>query len=66
MNSLYGRFGMEDSFLDITIFDNKKSYLKFIENPAQNIFDEIELGDKIMIKHRSDSKDQQTMLYGNL
>ena len=29
LNSLYGRFGMIDTFPDISIFKNKKSYLKF-------------------------------------
>ena len=57
---------MCDEFIDISNFDSKKSYLNFINNSLENIFDEIELGDKILIKHRSKSKDQQTMLYGNL
>jgi hypothetical protein len=66
MNSLYGRFGMIDLFPDITIFDNKKSYLNFINQHSDDIIDEIELGEKVLIKHRSDLKDQQNMLYGNL
>jgi DNA polymerase type B, organellar and viral len=66
MNSLYGRFGMIDLFPDITIFDNNKSYLNFINQHSDDIIDEIELGEKVLIKHRSDLKDQQNMLYGNL
>jgi DNA polymerase elongation subunit (family B) len=66
MNSLYGRFGMIDLFPDITIFDNKKSYLDFINQHSDDIIDEIELGEKVLIKHRSDLKDQQNILYGNL
>lgn len=66
LNSLYGRFGMIDEFPDITIFNNKKSYLKFIEKHSSDILDVIELGDKILVKHRSENKNQQTMLYGNL
>ncbi len=65
-NSLYGRFGMIDSFPDITIFKDKKSYLKFMKDETQNVFDTIELGDKILVKHRSENKNRQTMLYGNL
>jgi hypothetical protein len=26
LNSLYGRFGMDDNFIDITIFDNFKEF----------------------------------------
>jgi hypothetical protein len=26
LNSLYGRFGMDDNFLDIKIFDNLKDF----------------------------------------
>jgi len=66
LNSLYGRFSMIDSFHDITIFDSKKSYLKFEKSNADDILNVIELGDKILIMHRSEEKDLQTMLYGNL
>jgi DNA polymerase elongation subunit (family B) len=66
LNSLYGRFGMIGSFPDITIFNSKKSYLKFEKSHADEILDVIELGDKILIMHRSEEKDLQTNLYGNL
>jgi hypothetical protein len=66
LNSLYGRFGMIDTFPDITIFNSKKSYLKFEKSHADEILDVIELGEKILVQHRSEEKDQQTNLYGNL
>ena len=65
-NSLYGRFGMIDTFPDITIFKDKKSYLDFMNDETQDIFDTVQLGDKLLVKHRSEDKNQQTMLYGNL
>jgi len=66
LNSLYGRFGMIDSFPDITIFEDRNSYEKFLDNTSIDIFDTIQLGDKTLVKYRSEDKDQQTMLYGNL
>ena len=66
LNSLYGRFGMIDTFPDISIFKNKKSYLKFEKNHSDDILSIQELGEKIMVKHRSENKDLQTELYGNL
>ena len=65
-NSLYGRFGMIDTFPDITIFKNKKSFLKFMNDETQDVFDTVQLGEKVLVKHRSENKNQQTMLYGNL
>ena len=65
-NSLYGRFGMIDTFPDITIFKNKKSFLKFMNDETQDVFDTVQLGEKVLVKHRSEDKNQQTMLYGNL
>lgn len=66
LNSLYGRFGMIDEFPDITIFKDKKSFNEFMKNTNLEVLETIELGDKLLIKHRSDKKNQQTMLYGNL
>jgi hypothetical protein len=57
---------MIDSFPDITIFKDKKSYLNFMKDETQDVLDTIELGDKILVKHRSENKNRQTMLYGNL
>lgn len=66
MNSLYGRFGMIDTFPDITIFENNNSIIKFLEDTSNDIFDTIKLGKKTLVKHRSESKNRETMLYGNL
>jgi DNA polymerase elongation subunit (family B) len=67
LNSLYGRFGMDDSFPDITIFNNLKSLNKFLkEHSEDDILDIIELGDKFLVQYRLIEKDRQTMLYGNL
>jgi DNA polymerase elongation subunit (family B) len=57
---------MIDLFPDITIFDNKKSYIEFINKHSDDILEDIELGDKVLVKHRFEIKDQQNMLYGNL
>lgn len=62
MNSLYGRFGMEDSFPDITVFNNFKTFKAFYNEYNEDIIDFIELGDKILVKHRSENKDQQLLL----
>ena len=66
LNGLYGRFGMIDSFPDITIFDNIKSYENFLKKHSDDVINDKDLGTKIMVQHRSDTKDQQTALYGNL
>nr|YP_009487265.1 hypothetical protein [Russula foetens]AWB36167.1 hypothetical protein [Russula foetens] len=66
MNSLYGRFGMIDEFPDITIFRDKKSFNEFMKNINLEVLETIELGDKLLVKYRSEDKNQQTMLYGNL
>jgi hypothetical protein len=57
---------MDDNFVDIRIFDSQISYKKFVEENSDNIDDIIKLGDKYLVKYRSEDKDQQTMLYGNL
>jgi hypothetical protein len=62
LNSLYGRFGMEDSFAEITIFSNKELYLKFESKHSDDIIDIIELDDKILVKHRSLKSDVNTLL----
>jgi DNA polymerase elongation subunit (family B) len=57
---------MIDSFPDITILNSEKSYSKFMKDHAEEVMKIVELGDKILIQHRSNEKDQQTELYGNL
>jgi len=66
LNGLYGKFGMIDIFPDISIFKDLKSYLTFEKDHSDDIIDIIDLGPNVLVKHRSDEKDQQTMLYGNL
>jgi DNA polymerase elongation subunit (family B) len=61
MNSLYGRFGMEDSFVDVSILNNK-SYEKFELDHSKDIINAINIGDKILVKHRAKSKDVNTLL----
>jgi len=64
MNSVYGRFGMDDNFPDITIFDNQKEYLTFEINHSEEILDIIELDNKILVKHKNFQKEINTMLDG--
>jgi uncharacterized protein YuzE len=57
---------MIDEFPDISIFNNKKAFNEFMKNSNIEVLDTIELDDKLLIKYRSEDKNQQTMLYGNL
>ena len=66
LNSLYGRFGMIDKFPNITIFKDFKFFNKWFKIYNEDVIDFLELGEKILIQHRSDLQDQQTSLYGNL
>ena len=66
LNSLYGRFGMIENFPDIKIFDDFKEFKSFFEAYSDDIINFVELGEKILVKFRSENKDPQTMLYGNL
>lgn len=53
MNSLYGRFGMDDSFNEITIID-KDLLNKFLdEYPTIEIIEMLELDNKYLIKFKS-------------
>jgi len=66
LNSLYGRFGMDDSFPDITIFDSKNLFNTWFSENNENVFGTIELGDKLLVQHRNENKFEHTMLYSNL
>jgi len=55
---------MDDTFPDITIFDSQKEYLVFENDHAEEILDIIELGGKILVKHKSSQKETNTMLDG--
>jgi hypothetical protein len=66
LNSLYGRFGMNDSFPNITIFDTFKEFKLWFKDFSEDVIDFIELGDKVLVQHRSEEQDQYTELHGNL
>ena len=52
LNSLYGRFGMNDNFANITIID-KDFYPDFENKYLDNIVDKIDLGDYLLIFYQS-------------
>jgi hypothetical protein len=54
---------MIDSFPDITIMD-AEHYQKFEKDHAEDIIDIIDLGEKVLIKHRSFQKDVNNILDG--
>jgi hypothetical protein len=66
LNSLYGRFGMKDSFLNITIFNDFKLFKKWFDIHNEDVNDFMELGEKVLVQHRSELLDQKTELYGTL
>jgi DNA polymerase elongation subunit (family B) len=61
LNSVYGRFGMMDSFLNVDIMDIK-TFKKFEKDYAEDINNIVELDGKIMVIHRSSRKVLDTML----
>ena len=61
MNSLYGRFGMDDSFSTFKIV-NKLDYIKFEKEYINSIVDVKELGNKYLIEMQSDLSRLNTML----
>ena len=66
LNSLYGRFGMDDNFISIKVFDSYKEFKNWYEINNENVIDFIEFGNKILVQYNSEDKTQQTELYGNL
>lgn len=66
LNSLYGRFGMDDNFPDITIFDKINYFKKWFNEHNEDVIDFMELGNKVLVQHRSELLDQKTELYGTL
>jgi hypothetical protein len=66
LNSLYGRFGMDDTFPNITIFKTFKSFKNWFNIHNEDVNNFMELGDKVLVQHRSELLDQKTELYGNL
>jgi DNA polymerase type B, organellar and viral len=66
LNSLYGRFGMNDSFPNITIFKDLKSFKKWYNIHNEDVIKFVGLGDRVLVEHRSELKDKQTELYYTL
>jgi hypothetical protein len=64
MNSLYGRFGMNDSFPTIEIL-TEKEFNKFINEYIDEISNFVKLDNKIMVIYRNSQTDINTMLDGN-
>jgi len=62
MNSLYGRFGMDDNFI-ITEIMNKEDYDKFEKLDKDNsILDFIELDDNLLVKSKNPKVELDTLL----
>jgi len=61
LNTLYGRFGMDDSFADMSIL-NQESYQKFEKDHAEDIINWINLDNNVLIKYRTKTKDINTLL----
>jgi len=66
LNSLYGRFGMDDRFPKIILFNNFKDFKFWFNDHSEDVVDFEELGNKVLVQHRSEDWDMQTELYGDL
>jgi len=55
LNSLYGRFGMDDNFTNITIID-KDFYPDFENKQIDNIVDKIDLGNYLLVFYHSQNE----------
>jgi hypothetical protein len=62
LNSLYGRFGMEDSFAEITIFANEDLFKKFEDKHSSDIKDFVRIDEQILVIHRSVKTNINTLL----
>jgi hypothetical protein len=52
LNSLYGRFGMDDNFIEVNVIH--KDYFNDFENKfLDNIIEKIELGDYILVRYKA-------------
>jgi hypothetical protein len=51
LNSIYGRFGMDDSFSNIQILNNK-NYMKFEKEYSDSIEEVIDFNDSYLVKYR--------------
>lgn len=61
MNSQYGRYGMDDNFVNISIFD-KKYYMEYEQKYMTDIIDIMEINDKFLVQHISPLKFDNTLL----
>lgn len=61
LNSLYGRFGMDDLFSTIEII-TRKEFIKNIDEYSDNNTKFVELGDKIMVIYKTHQSEVNTML----
>jgi DNA polymerase type B, organellar and viral len=66
LNSLYGRFGMDDSFANVTIFDTFEEFKLWFKDHNEDVIQFEELGNKVMVQHRSDLLNEYTDEHGNL
>ena len=66
LNSLYGRFGMNDTFPNITIFETFKEFKIWFKDHSEDVIDFIELGDKVLVQHRSENQDNYTDTWGDM
>jgi hypothetical protein len=58
LNSLYGRFGMDDNFIEVNII-HKDYYADFENKYFDYIIDKKILGDYILVSYRNDEKQIQ-------
>ena len=61
MNSLYGRFGMDDNFSFSKIM-NKRDYNKFESSNQDGIIDVIDLGGNLLVQHKNPKVELNTLL----
>lgn len=64
LNSLYGRFGMDDNFSIIEIIDSNEKFEEFENKVLDGSLEWLELGDKILIKYKTHQNQVNTALDG--
>jgi hypothetical protein len=63
LNSLYGRFGMDDSFTNTKII-SKSDYLSFEDKHKEGIKDIIDLKDNYLVQYKDPKVEHNTLLNG--
>jgi hypothetical protein len=58
LNSLYGRFGMDDNFIEVNII-HKDFYADFENKFIDNILESKELGDYKLVSYKNENKEIQ-------